>query len=491
MAEGDQTKNPVSGGNQNPAGEDYLFFNVMPKQNSADQLVEPSLKIVQPQSGTPTSKTGFNKKFLWYGLSALALIAAGIGVYIWLQHLSTPGLSDIVVKNPPKTVKSQQATTTPAASSTVAAFPATWLQKYFSIDTCTDQNLCGPDADPDRDGLTNAEEFKLGTDPNNPDSDNDGLSDGDEVHVFGSDPLNANTGPDKKYTDSDYIKGGYDFKTDKKESSDQIAQTNAKMLQFGLHPPTIKTLGEYLISLYNFTPPNQNVASSTASSTLPNTGTVASSSPTSTLDTSLNAQQDRDAQRSATIKNVGIALIKYYQDIKAYPQASSFADMFTKIKPYLRVATNPNDPINKSPYVYGYSLNQDGSDFTLSFFSEVAGQIIKKHAADAQKDLAADQAATYDDKRKTDLETLRTAFLLYSNANVAGNQTYVFPSATKYKTALVPNYIGQIPVDPKTGTDYAYQVSVTFDAFTLKATLDNPDPGTTGYLCNELECTTY
>ena len=43
--------------------------------------------------------------------------------------------------------------------------------------------------DPDGDGLSNAEEFQHNTDPNNADSDYDGLSDGDEVHVYHTDPL--------------------------------------------------------------------------------------------------------------------------------------------------------------------------------------------------------------------------------------------------------------------------------------------------------------
>jgi hypothetical protein len=38
-----------------------------------------------------------------------------------------------------------------------------------------------PKADPDRDGLTNAQEYLWGTDPNNPDSDNDACYDGWEV----------------------------------------------------------------------------------------------------------------------------------------------------------------------------------------------------------------------------------------------------------------------------------------------------------------------
>src|SRR4029077_11517525 len=38
-----------------------------------------------------------------------------------------------------------------------------------------------PAADADKDGLTNGQELTLGTDPTDPDSDGDGVSDGDEV----------------------------------------------------------------------------------------------------------------------------------------------------------------------------------------------------------------------------------------------------------------------------------------------------------------------
>jgi hypothetical protein len=50
--------------------------------------------------------------------------------------------------------------------------------------------------DPDHDGLTNLEEFLHGTDPNNPDTDGDGVSDGDEVHKYHTDPLNPDTDGD-------------------------------------------------------------------------------------------------------------------------------------------------------------------------------------------------------------------------------------------------------------------------------------------------------
>lgn len=62
----------------------------------------------------------------------------------------------------------------------------------------------------DGDGLTNREEERIGSDPNNPDTDGDGLRDGDEVHIYHTDPT-------KKDTDGDGL-NDYDeiftYKTD-------------------------------------------------------------------------------------------------------------------------------------------------------------------------------------------------------------------------------------------------------------------------------------
>ena len=64
----------------------------------------------------------------------------------------------------------------------------------------TDENK---DQDYDKDGLTNEEEVKLGTDPINEDSDDDGISDGDEVNRYKTDPLKWSTSDDGI---SDFVK---------------------------------------------------------------------------------------------------------------------------------------------------------------------------------------------------------------------------------------------------------------------------------------------
>jgi hypothetical protein len=52
------------------------------------------------------------------------------------------------------------------------------------------------DVDSDDDGLTDARETELGTDPFSPDTDGDTISDGDEVEFYGTDPLQRDTDGD-------------------------------------------------------------------------------------------------------------------------------------------------------------------------------------------------------------------------------------------------------------------------------------------------------
>jgi hypothetical protein len=87
--------------------------------------------------------------------------------------------------------------------------------------------------DPDADGLSNLEEYNNRTDPHNPDSDGDGLTDGAEVHTYSSNPNNADTsldglpdgravalGLDPRFQDSDG--DGFDDATEVLYGSDPL-----------------------------------------------------------------------------------------------------------------------------------------------------------------------------------------------------------------------------------------------------------------------------
>jgi hypothetical protein len=65
--------------------------------------------------------------------------------------------------------------------------------------------------DSDRDGLPDAQETERGTDVLLPDTDGDGLTDYDEVSVFGTDPKNSDTDTDG-YRDGDEVASGYNPK---------------------------------------------------------------------------------------------------------------------------------------------------------------------------------------------------------------------------------------------------------------------------------------
>lgn len=81
---------------------------------------------------------------------------------------------------------------------------------YFNIGlglTFTNESM---DSDKDIDGLTKREEINIGTDPNNPDCDGDGLKDGQEVKKYNTNPLDADS-------DNDGLKDGEEVATYKIE----------------------------------------------------------------------------------------------------------------------------------------------------------------------------------------------------------------------------------------------------------------------------------
>ena len=74
--------------------------------------------------------------------------------------------------------------------------PDDWMNKYFGHPTALASDLSRAQDDPDGDGLTNLQEYLNGTDPKNPDTDGDGLSDGDEVNIYHTSPVLVDTDGD-------------------------------------------------------------------------------------------------------------------------------------------------------------------------------------------------------------------------------------------------------------------------------------------------------
>jgi hypothetical protein len=70
--------------------------------------------------------------------------------------------------------------------------------------TIIDPNAEYEFGDPDSDHLTNKEEYLNNTDPQDPDTDGDGLNDGKEIKNYHTDPLNADTDGDD-YPDGEEI----------------------------------------------------------------------------------------------------------------------------------------------------------------------------------------------------------------------------------------------------------------------------------------------
>ena len=101
-----------------------------------------------------------------------------------------------------------------------------------------------PDGDPDGDGLTNREEKELGTDPHKADTDDDGLSDGDEVHKYKTNPLKADSDGDGLNDGDEAMK----YKTDpnKADTDGDGLNDGDEVMKYKTDPLTADTDGDSL-----------------------------------------------------------------------------------------------------------------------------------------------------------------------------------------------------------------------------------------------------
>jgi hypothetical protein len=95
--------------------------------------------------------------------------------------------------------------------------------------------------DSDGDGLADIFEAYRRLDPNDPDMDKDGLSDGDEARVYGTDPTVADTDHDD-FNDGEELRGGFEPLGEGRLQEYRQMEIKKKAEKYGLHPPTTNTL---------------------------------------------------------------------------------------------------------------------------------------------------------------------------------------------------------------------------------------------------------
>ena len=105
-----------------------------------------------------------------------------------------------------------------------------------------EEETCDLVDDCDSDGLTNAEEAELGTDPNSADSDGDGFSDQDEL-TTGSDPTDENSGV--------YDSGGWPYNPNKSELGEPDWESTPSL---GAQVPRFQAVDQWgnTVDLYDF-----------------------------------------------------------------------------------------------------------------------------------------------------------------------------------------------------------------------------------------------
>jgi len=201
-----------------------LVYNVMPRAGGSGTM------NVSAGSADSVSGSGSSRKWLYAMVIFLVLIILGGGAYYLLG------------------MQTEDTTKTP-----VTKLPKTWLAQYFNTEACVDQAICGDDADADNDGLTNIDEFRNGTNPLNPDTDLDGLADGDETNIYKTDPMLKYT--DRReivaandWSDGFQIKGGYDPLTPGFKFTDvRKQQIESAITTFHLHELSITTTTETVV----------------------------------------------------------------------------------------------------------------------------------------------------------------------------------------------------------------------------------------------------
>lgn len=178
----------------------------IPDPMAATAAVPPPTPTIPTQErSTPPPETAGEmyqiaepKTSRWIMVAIIALVGIGliIGLIMWVyvNIIAAPPVQESTIPETPTEIE-QATETTPT-------------EDIITPETVDTSILFGEPIDTDEDGLDDAQEKSLGTDPQNWDTDGDDLSDADEIVVWKTDPLNPDSDGDN-FLDGHEVKNGY------------------------------------------------------------------------------------------------------------------------------------------------------------------------------------------------------------------------------------------------------------------------------------------
>jgi hypothetical protein len=220
-----------------------------------------------PKTNTFEQQKSGSKVFLIGSivLAVILIIAVGILLFITFNQGTTDNNNNQnnnaivndngnqnnnqVVEEPAIDLASTGGSDTPASKARVNSetrLSSEWLLANFTRSdvnaegVCIAINKCGENADPDKDGSTNIQEYNFGTDPQEADTDRDQIADGDELFIYYSDPKSARSDSDE-FPDGAEISNCYDpiSASSTKLTEQRIATISQNTGLRQLHEPTI------------------------------------------------------------------------------------------------------------------------------------------------------------------------------------------------------------------------------------------------------------
>lgn len=243
------------------------------QQTSYDQ--NPTEFNNPPQTQVPTDNTfeqqkSGSKVFLIGSIVLAVILIAAVGVLLFITYRQDEAAKNSNTNNtavvddnkdnntntsneePTIDLASTGGNDSPATKSRVnseAKLSTDWLSTNFTRSdvnaegVCIAINRCGANADADKDGATNIQEYNFGTDPQEPDTDTDKIADGDELFIYFTDPKNAKSDTDE-FADGAEISNCYDpiAVSTSRLSDSRIASISQNTSLKQIHEPTISYL---------------------------------------------------------------------------------------------------------------------------------------------------------------------------------------------------------------------------------------------------------